>query len=322
MRTYIRNRIYCPKGRNHLFKQDKAYLSIVKDGKETAKAGFLRVTVQGRRVRSEYFLNGGLQLASHMSAKVRCEAACMFEGTEETKILSMTADGFHLRYSFLWQLPQPPSSVGRFRLYLPDGSVIVPEGEAEQIRQISIGNVEAQQESDMAKQTVEAEKEAKGEEQREITKQTMEAEKEAERKEQREIPKQTVEAEKETEGEEQAGQDYYLEKESEENSKLREISYIRDLSKLRVLERDLADLCYNSFLLHGFYQYRYFILTDEFIGVPDHFYEREAIAAKMMGFPYFIEAENLELCSLQNGLRDQKPENGSFGYYLRKRINN
>ena len=60
------------------------------------------------------------------------------------------------------------------------------------------------------------------------------------------------------------------------------------------------------------------MLGKNFIGVPDHFYEREAIAARMMGFPYFVEAEFVEKCEIGEQTRSEFPKQGSFGYYLRK----
>ncbi len=96
------------------------------------------------------------------------------------------------------------------------------------------------------------------------------------------------------------------------------IEYIRDLEFLKSGNEEFQQLYYNSFLLHGFYQYRYFILGKDFIGVPDHFYEREAIAAKMMGFPYFMEADFVEACRLDGEMRNELPKTGSFGYYLKK----
>ncbi len=96
------------------------------------------------------------------------------------------------------------------------------------------------------------------------------------------------------------------------------LQYIRDLDYLKDGNEEMQELYYNSFLLHGFYQYRYFILGKDFIGVPDHFYEREAIAARMMGFPYFMEAQFMENCDLDGETRNERPKQGSFGYYLRK----
>ena len=104
-----------------------------------------------------------------------------------------------------------------------------------------------------------------------------------------------------------------VEKKSEQN-----LQYIRDLGYLKDGNEEFQELYYNSFLLHGFYQYRYFVVGKDFIGVPDHFYEREAIAARMMGFPYFMEAQFMENCNLSGETRKELPKQGSFGYYLRK----
>ncbi len=106
--------------------------------------------------------------------------------------------------------------------------------------------------------------------------------------------------------------------ECEEKEEPLKLQYIRDLEKLKEGNKELGELYYNSFLLHGFYQYRYVILGKNFIGVPDHFYEREAIAARMMGFPYFVEAEFVENCEIGGQTRSELPKQGSFGYYLRK----
>lgn len=97
-----------------------------------------------------------------------------------------------------------------------------------------------------------------------------------------------------------------------------ELQYIRDLDFLKDGTEEMQELYYNSFLLHGFYQYRYFVLGKDFIGVPDHFYEREAIAARMMGFPYFMEAEFMEHCEIGKETRKELPKQGSFGYYMKK----
>lgn len=106
--------------------------------------------------------------------------------------------------------------------------------------------------------------------------------------------------------------------ECETERKLPKLQYVRDLEQLKEGNEELRQLYYNSFLLHGFYQYRYIVLGKNFIGVPDHFYEREAIAARIMGFPYFVEAEFVENCEIGSEIRNELPRQGSFGYYLRK----
>ncbi len=86
-----------------------------------------------------------------------------------------------------------------------------------------------------------------------------------------------------------------------------------------ILSGNCQHLVNNSFLLHGFYNYRYVILgrgenslresspaeREYFLGVPGAFYEREKMVALMFGFEAF-ECEG----------GDPKP--GDFGYYLRK----
>ena len=85
-----------------------------------------------------------------------------------------------------------------------------------------------------------------------------------------------------------------------------------------IFSSNYQHLVNNSFLLHGFYNYRYVILgknenlpgessseNEYCLGVPGVFYEREKMVALMFGFEAF-ECEG----------GDPKP--GDFGYYLRK----
>lgn len=97
-----------------------------------------------------------------------------------------------------------------------------------------------------------------------------------------------------------------------------EIRRIDDLKVFLQLGEDFVELYYNSFLLHSFYQYRHVLLAKNFIGVPDYFYEREAIAAKMMGFPYFVEAKNIDDVCFDYKCTTNMPKDGTYGYFLRK----
>ena len=77
----------------------------------------------------------------------------------------------------------------------------------------------------------------------------------------------------------------------------------------------LPNMCYrvieNSFLLHGYYNYKHLILTKIYkkgrercyIGVPGNYYEREAQVAVMFGFESFEP-------------KQEPAEEGDFGYYL------
>lgn len=77
-----------------------------------------------------------------------------------------------------------------------------------------------------------------------------------------------------------------------------------------IMTGDYQHLANNSFLLHGFYNYRHIILGREqddsfYLGVPGVYYEREKMVALMFGFEAF---------ECEGGI----PESGKFGYYLRK----
>lgn len=75
-----------------------------------------------------------------------------------------------------------------------------------------------------------------------------------------------------------------------------------------ILQAKYQHLVNNSFLLHGFYNYRYVILgkeNDYYLGVPGVFYEREKMVALMFGFEAF-ECPGGEAKA------------GEFGYYLRR----
>lgn len=76
-----------------------------------------------------------------------------------------------------------------------------------------------------------------------------------------------------------------------------------------IMSGEYQHLAHNSFLLHGFYNYRHVILGTEndmyYLGVPGVYYEREKMVAMMFGFEAF-ECEG------------GKAENGKFGYYLKR----
>mgnify|MGYP003374587694 FL=1 len=68
----------------------------------------------------------------------------------------------------------------------------------------------------------------------------------------------------------------------------------------------------NSFLLHGYYNYRYLILVQltekdgknrYLLGVPGHYYNNDKYMASMFGFPGFVLSKK------------QPTENGRFGYW-------
>lgn len=78
-----------------------------------------------------------------------------------------------------------------------------------------------------------------------------------------------------------------------------------------VLQERCYQMTHNSFLLHGYYNYRHLLLLRQetagqakyYIGVPGNFYEREKQVARMFGFESF------------EGAREPAWE-GDFGYYM------
>lgn len=80
-----------------------------------------------------------------------------------------------------------------------------------------------------------------------------------------------------------------------------------------IMRKEYQNMVHNSFLLHGYYNYRHIILGryEEkegpcyYLGVPGNYYTRECMVAQMFGFEAF-EGE-------------QTPsQSGDFGYYMKK----
>ena len=88
-----------------------------------------------------------------------------------------------------------------------------------------------------------------------------------------------------------------------------------EIKDFTVLRENYQKLVNNSFLLHGFYNYRHLILGQDYkigaenetcfyLGVPGVFFEREKMVAVMFGFEGFESSGPVET--------------GKFGYYLRR----
>lgn len=235
-----------------MYRQEKEYVVLAKDGKKLAEAGLCKRSIMGSKIRVEYFLN-----CLPVCYGVEMECVLRFRQKGETTTAhrwkeNLTKTNSH--YSFSVTLQKDVDEVVDCRLVLPGNQMIVTDPSLSLTKQ------------DRSEKT-----------------------------------------------------GYETVKESDiKNETEQKLQYIRDLDRLRDGNEEMRELYYNSFLLHGFYQYRYFVLGKDFIGVPDHFYEREAIAARMMGFPYFMEAEYMENCDLDGETRKGLPKQGSFGYYLRK----
>ncbi len=86
-------------------------------------------------------------------------------------------------------------------------------------------------------------------------------------------------------------------------------------SELSVLPRRYWHLANNSFLLHGYHNYKHLILVEKdghyWLGVPGIYDPREARAARLFGFPQFTDSYNT---SLQLSDDECSPEE-KFGYW-------
>lgn len=88
--------------------------------------------------------------------------------------------------------------------------------------------------------------------------------------------------------------------------------------EISILPRCEWKLANNNFLLHGYYNYRHFVLIDEGnqlkLGVPGIYHEREARAAATFGFPEFIAEADVNV-TLEP---QERNENQQFGYWCRQ----
>ena len=86
-------------------------------------------------------------------------------------------------------------------------------------------------------------------------------------------------------------------------------------SDLSILPRKCWNLANNSFLLHGYHNYKHLLLIEEdghyWVGVPGIYDIREARAAELLGFPQFTDSYNAELSLTSD---EQNPQ-GRFGYW-------
>ncbi|MBR1692074.1 MAG: hypothetical protein IJ711_04790 [Lachnospiraceae bacterium] len=91
--------------------------------------------------------------------------------------------------------------------------------------------------------------------------------------------------------------------------------YVIAPQQLRQFGEEFAKFEENSFLLHGFYNYRHILVgpadgenaADMCIGVPGNYYKREEVVAGMFGFLEFVPAKGAM-------------QTGAFGYYYTPRM--
>lgn len=287
-----------------MFTQKKDYVYVYKGEQMLSKAGLRKLTIMGRKVKVEFLL----QDLPAAGGKGSCRLCYLLGGQEKEKSWDIVFVSGGRQMQFLQKLEEAEEMEGIVdcRIFLPGGKEI--RGEADAVTEEK-QNVE---ETDVRMQIPDIDKEGK-------MKQKPES-----KSEECQIKKPESES-KVAPGDEKRSQEMQNKsrvetKESRKETEIPEnqVLYIQDLTQLLSMGEKQRELYYNSFLLHGYYQYRHVVAGDGFIGVPGNFSQREAIAAKMMGFPLFIEAENLQHCEIGEESRAEMPQMGAYGYFLCK----
>ena len=89
----------------------------------------------------------------------------------------------------------------------------------------------------------------------------------------------------------------------------------KDLSRLPRKEWRIAN---NSFLLHGFYNYRHLLYMEEdgevWIGVPGIYHEKEKLAANTFGFTHFRRQADIPI----QLTKEEQNTYEDFGYWCRQ----
>lgn len=287
-----------------------------------SKAGLRKLTIMGRKVKVEFLL----QDLAAAGGKGSCRLCYLLGGQEKEKSWDIVFVSGGRQMQFLQKLEEAEEMEGIVdcRIFLPGGKEIRGEADAvtEEKQNVEEADVRMQipdidKEEKMKQKSESEEHQIKKSEEWKETKQKSKSE-------ECQIKKPESES-KVAPGDEERSQEMQNKsrvetKESRKKTEIPEnqVLYIQDLTQLLSMGEKQRELYYNSFLLHGYYQYRHVVAGDGFIGVPGNFSQREAIAAKMMGFPLFIEAENLQHCEIGEESRAEMPQMGAYGYFLCK----
>lgn len=286
-----------------MFTQKKDYVYVYKGVQKLSEAGLRKLTVMGRKVKVEFLL----QDLPAIGGKGSCRLCYLLGGQEKEKSWDIVFVSGGRQMQFLQKLEEAEEIEGIVdcRIFLPGGKEI--RGEADAVTEEK-QNVE---ETDVKMQIPDIDKECQ-------------MKKSESKSEERQIKKPESDSEV-APGDEERSQETQNKSRVEGKGSRKEteipenhVLYIQDLTQLLSMGEKQRELYYNSFLLHGYYQYRHVVAGDGFIGVPGNFSQREAIAAKMMGFPLFIEAENLQHCEIGEETRTEMPQMGTYGYFLCK----
>ncbi len=299
-----------------------------------SKAGLRKLTVMGRKVKVEFLL----QDLPAAGGKGSCRLRYLLGGQEKEKSwdIVFVSGGRQMQFFQKLQEAEEMEGIVDCRIFLPGGKEIRGEADAvtEEKQNVEETDVRMQipdidKEGKMKQKPESEERRIKKSEEWKETKQKSKSEecqmkKPESKSEERQIKKPESESEV-APGDEERSQEMQNKsrvetKESRKETEIPEnqVLYIQDLTQLLSMGEKQRELYYNSFLLHGYYQYRHVVAGDGFIGVPGNFSQREAIAAKMMGFPLFIEAENLQHCEIGEESRAEMPQMGAYGYFLCK----
>lgn len=299
-----------------------------------SKAGLRKLTIMGRKVKVEFLL----QDLPAAGEKGSCRLRYLLGGQEKEKSWDIVFVSGGRQMQFLQKLEEAEEMEGIVdcRIFLPGGKEIRGEADVvtEEKQNVEEEDVRMQipdidKEGKMKQKPESEEHQIKKSEEWKETKQKSKSEecqmkKSESKSEECQIKKPESES-KVAPGDEERSQEMQNKsrvetKESRKETEIPEnqVLYIQDLTQLLSMGEKQRELYYNSFLLHGYYQYRHVVAGDGFIGVPGNFSQREAIAAKMMGFPLFIEAENLQHCEIGEESRAEMPQMGAYGYFLCK----
>ena len=299
-----------------------------------SEAGLRKLTVMGRKVKVEFLL----QDLPAIGGKGSCRLCYLLGGQEKEKSWDIVFVSGGRQMHFLQKLEEAEEIEGIVdcRIFLPGGKEIRGEADAvtEEKQNVEETDVKMQipnidREGKMNQKSESEERQLKKSEEWKETKQKPKSEecqmkKPESKSEERQIKKTESDSEV-APGDEERSQETQNKsrvetKESRKETEIpkNQVLYIQDLTQLLSMGEKQRELYYNSFLLHGYYQYRHVVAGDGFIGVPGNFSQREAIAAKMMGFPLFIEAENLQHCEIGEETRTEMPQMGAYGYFLCK----
>ena len=287
-----------------------------------SKAGLRKLTIIGRKVKVEFLL----QDLPAAGGKGSCRLRYLLGGQEKEKSWDIVFVSGRRQMQFLQKLEEAEEMEGIVdcRIFLPGGKEI--RGEADVVTEEK-QNVE---ETDVRVQIPDIDKEERMKQKSESEEHQIKKSEEWKETKRKSKPEECQIKKPESEskvapGDEERSQEMQNKSRVETKESRKEIEipenqvlYIQDLTQLLSMGEKQRELYYNSFLLHGYYQYRHVVAGDGFIGVPGNFSQREAIAAKMMGFPLFIEAENLQHCEIGEETRTEMPQMGAYGYFLCK----